>query len=227
MTFPNAPIPAPGTLLGASDPHNPGPDRNPALAHVVFSDDKTLGPVIVLRDINEDLPILLKASLSQLQEQEVELGAGTWLAALVFQAVGRGCHVDILPPPPGGHAGMQMSSIFHPEAAFGGVGWVIVNVTSTEVLTYGGRGFAAIRPSAPYQPTSFDLKEIFALLSEEPEKGPEPETDLEEGEGDAPNPTAAELLADASPAPKKKTARKKKKKKTARKKAAKGRVIQA
>ncbi len=205
MTFPN--------------PNNPGPEKNPALAHVIFTNEKEMGPVIVLRDAGEDLPALLKASLAQLGEQKVDLGPGTWAAAFIFHAVARGCHVDILPPPPGQHAAMQMAAIFHPDAAFGGVGWVVVNTTGTEVLTYGGRGFPAIAEASPHTPASYDLKDLFALVVEHVE-------DAEVEEIEPEKPSAAELLEAATPeqdAPLKPT-----KKRAPRKKAAKkGKVIKA
>lgn len=187
---------------------------NPQLdnvAEVFFTDGVVLGPGIGLREVGDELTALILGVFEQAKEQELHpptLGVAT--AILTYRAVATGNHVTCNAPPGLVNLGSQLAYLYRRENSIGGIGTVVIDIHSSTITTYGGRGFPDVRGSAPFAPCVFTIDDLAASQPEVQAKAPEDGmVTLEQ--------IHAEVLEED--AARKKSAKKKRKAKAAKKKA--------
>jgi len=175
------------------------PNNLPDVAEVYFHDGRTMGPMIALATVGDELPELLVGALDALADQGIDKPSiGNFGAMLAARAVYTGNIVSLNPSPPRGNYGAQISMLHQREYAPGGIGVVLIDVGAMLITTYGGRGFPEVHPCNPYTPTSF----LFEKLRECTASGID---------------QAPKSVNEVKAAPKKKAAKKAAKKKATRK----------
>ncbi len=133
----------------------------PDLAEVYFCDNVTLGPMIALLEVGDELAELLPATFKELEAQGTEDPTiGRAGAMFTFLAVGTGNHVSLNAAINRVNMGAQIAAMHCREYAPGGIGVVLVNVATRLVTTYGGRGFPDIQECNPFAPMTISIEEL-------------------------------------------------------------------
>lgn len=133
----------------------------PNLAEVYFHDGITLGPMIALRAVGDELSELIVRTFTELEAQGTEQPTlGRCGAMLTFLAVGTGNEVSLNPAINRTSLGTQIAAMHSREYAPGGIGVVLVDISQMLVVTYGGRGFPEVQECNPFSPTTITVDQL-------------------------------------------------------------------